>query len=134
MKIFISARSYHREKTQSLYEELRRRGHTITFDWTLHENIKPYIDNPELSAKYSHQDIMGVFDCEVFILLTDEEVGTGVFTEFGAALMTSIVCDGEPKIYVVGEHNTRSMFFFHPNVKRIDSVEELLEELDKLKP
>lgn len=131
MKVFVAARFGQKEKVRALYEELEKRGYKITLDWTKHKPIKPYIDNQELSAKYSNEDIMGVFDCDIFILLADE-AGTGMHIEFGAALITNITCVGQPKIYVVGEHNARSMFYFHPSVKRVESAEELLKEIDEL--
>lgn len=133
MKVFVAARFGQKEKVRALYEELEKRGHEVIFDWTKHKPIKPYIDNQELSARYSNEDIMGVFDCDIFILLADE-AGTGMHIEFGAALITNIICGGEPKIYVVGEHNARSMFYFHSAVNRVNNTNELLDELDKIKP
>lgn len=131
MKIFVAARFGQKEEVRALYEELGKRGHKITLDWTKHKPIKPYIDNQELSARYSNEDITGVFDCDIFILLADE-AGTGMHIEFGAALITSIICGGEPRIYVVGENNARSMFYFHPSIKRVENIEKLLKEIDEL--
>ncbi len=63
--------------------------------------------------------------CDIFILITDES-GAGMYTELGAALTSK-----RTKIYVIGNYLDRSVFFFHPKVKRFETINEVLEDLDK---
>ncbi len=129
MKIYIAARFGKKQEVRNLYELLKERGHEITLDWTTHEFIKPFEDNQEIAEKYSVEDIEGVRNSDVFILLTDE-AGTGMYVELGAAIFSNIEF-GKPKIYVIGEYTSRSMFYFHPSVNRRKSIEEVLEEIER---
>ena len=39
------------------------------------------------------------------------------------------ILKGKPKIYVVGDYLDRCMFYFHPVVKRIKNIEDLIIQL-----
>jgi hypothetical protein len=73
-------------------------------------------------------DTIGVLECDVFILLTAKEKGAGYSTELGMALGANLL-RGTPAVYVVGEHLDGNMFYFHPNVKRVADLEELLSDI-----
>ena len=128
MKVYIAAKFEKKEEVRSLYKILSEMGHNITSDWTLHKMIRPYKKNHELAEEYSIEDINGVKDCDVFILLTDEEKSSGAHVELGAAILSNIK-SGKPIIYVIGSHTANSMFYFHPSVKRMDNIEEVLSEI-----
>ena len=125
MKIYIAARSGEKERVRDLYKKFRDKGHEIIADWTTRKPFKPYRDNLDISRSYSIEDINGAKNCDVFIILTDE-AGTGMHTELGVAIALNLE-RGKPVIYAVGKNNSCSMFFFHPLVKRINSVEEIPE-------
>ena len=127
MKFYIAARFGMKEEVKEIYKKLQEKGHEIVGDWTLHLPIKPYDQNQEMSKNYSEEDIQGVLDCDVFLLITDG-AGTGMYVELGAAI-ASFLQNKKPSIYAIGEHNSRSMFYFHPVVKRRDTVEEVLDEI-----
>jgi len=128
-KVYVAARFHLKERVRSLYEKLKRKGYEISFDWTLHKWIIPYEKNVELARQYSEENIEGVANSDIFILLTDEERGgTGMYVELGVAIL-SYKLFGKPKIYVVGEDNSYALFYFHPSVIRKNSIEEVLEEL-----
>lgn len=67
-------------------------------------------------------------ECDVFILLSDGPAGTGRYVELGAAIQSQPESQ-KPLIYVVGERNMDSIFYFHPTVKRRGTIEEVLEEI-----
>ena len=128
MKFYIAARFDKKVEVNKLYELLKNKGHEITCDWTLHKTIKPYDENQDLAKNYSIEDILGVKDSDVFILLGDK-AGTGMYVELGAAIFSNIILN-RPKIYIIGEYIARSMFFYHPFVNRRKNVEEVLNELE----
>ncbi len=64
----------------------------------------------------------------MFILLSEKDGGTGMHIEFGVALILNKLFN-KPKIYVVGEANSRSTFYFQDGVKRVDTLEDVLKEL-----
>lgn len=127
MKFYIASRFGNKDRVREVYEALRAKGHEITTDWTVHTAIKPYGNNVDLAKEYAMEEVSGVGDCDVFILLGDEG-GTGMYIEMGMALSRATK-EGTPKIYIVGEHNERSHFFFHPTVTRKDNLEEVFEDL-----
>lgn len=58
----------------------------------------------------------------------ERQKGAGMHVELGAAIATAMKT-GKPKIYVVGETNDRSIFYFHPNVKRASCIEDVFKEI-----
>lgn len=127
MKIYIAARFDKKEEVRGLQKLLSEKGHEITADWTLHKPIKPYNENSEIAKDYATEDVNGAKDCDVFMLLTDE-AGTGMYVELGVAILSHLQ-SGKPKIYAVGEHISRSMFYFHPSVNRRENIGQVLKEL-----
>jgi len=129
LKIFVSGK-FDREKIKELMKQIEGLGHTITYDWTYHIPIKPYINNQALAQTYCKNEIKGIMDADLLFFLSHEQ-GTTLMMEYGAALAKNLI-DGKPAIYVIGKHNSRSPWFFHPNVKRIDDVEQALKEIAEL--
>ncbi len=130
MKIYLAARFDKKQKVRDLYERFKKLGLEIAADWTLHKPIKPYENNPEVAREYSVEDIDAVRKCDVFILMGNE-AGTGMYVELGAAISSNLE-HGKPIIYVIGEYTSRSMFYFHPSVNRRKTIDEVLEEIEKL--
>lgn len=130
MKIYLAGKFEQKEKVRELYERIKEQGYDIHSDWTTHKPISPYEENIEIAKQYSEEDINGVEICDVFILLTDPIKGTGSHVELGAAILSAIKF-GRPKIYVIGEYNRESMFYFHPLVNRKKTIHEVLEDIKK---
>lgn len=128
MKVYVAARFFDKEKVKEIYKRLKSDGHELSADWTWHVNSKPYSDNPKRCEEYSIEDLNGIINCDVFILLTNKETGAGTSTELGAAIALN-VSSNKPKIYVVGEHIGNNMFYFHPSVNIRKTIEEVYKEL-----
>ncbi len=128
MKFYIAARFTEKNEVLKIYKLLQDNGHEITADWTLHKAIKPYDQNAEIAKDYAIEDMNGVINCDVFVLLTNENTGSGSAGELGAAILAQVKF-GKPKIYVIGEHMGNNFFYFHPSVTRLNTIEEVLEEL-----
>ncbi len=121
------------EEVKRLKNTLESRDYNILYDWTENPVSKPFQDHPEQSARAAHDMAQAVMNCDILIVLFAEG-GIGFHIETGGALVSSIILSmitGQSKkeIYVVGNGNDRSVFYFHDSVKRLDTVEELLEEL-----
>ncbi len=130
VKVYVASRFNNQQKVKEIYRELIENGFEITVDWTKHKKVKPYEKNPKMSEKYSKEDIEGVKDSDILILLTTENPGKGMFVEMGAAIIVNILT-GKPKIYIIGDYNKQSLFYFHPNVKRLNTIEDVIEDLKK---
>ncbi len=126
MKFYIAARFEFKEQVLALYKQVKAAGHQISFDWTQHASIKPYDQNPELAAQYAQEDFNGVKNCDVFVLLSSEARSAGMFVEFGCALMSNDLT-GLPHIFVVGDEEIRSVFFMHPSVRQVGTIDEVLK-------
>lgn len=127
MKFYIVARFGLKDEVRRIYKLLQDKGHKITLDWTQQEAIKPNIENQDLSKEYSIASVDGVIESDVFILISSD-AGSGIYVELGTAISEHLKT-GRPKIYVVGEHTARTLFYFHPSVNRRKTVEEVFEEL-----
>jgi len=127
MKFYIAARFGLKNHVIKLFNLLKDQGHEVVGDWTEHELVKPYEKSKELSEKYAVEDIEGVKNCDVFVIISDE-AGTGMYVELGAAILSHLKF-GKPKIYVIGEYNSRAMFYFHPSIKHKKDFNEVLEDL-----
>ncbi|MBD3155971.1 MAG: hypothetical protein GF368_04950 [Candidatus Aenigmarchaeota archaeon] len=130
MRIYVASKFENQDKVQEIYKKLRKNGYKIIYDWTKHEPIKPYKENPEKARDLSEKEVVAVKDADVFILLTTEKVDRGMHVEFGTAIISNLLT-GKPRIFVLGEFNDRSTFYFHSTVNRVGTIEDVIEELRK---
>ena len=129
MKVYVAAPFERKSEVLDLHRLLKKKGHSVSFDWTVHRQIKPFTENLETARRYSIEDIDGVKDSDVFILLSEKEGCRGMHVELGAAILSN-VRSGKPAIFVVGDHNSGSLFYFHPSVRRRETIEQVLKEMD----
>ena len=129
MRFYLASRTKDRELVKSIHKKLSDLGHEVTSTWIDEKNIIPYNKNVKAATTRAKQCIKDSSNCDVFILISDES-GSGMYTEFGAAVLSNST-KGTPKIYVIGDYLNRSMFFFHPAVKRFASIENVLEDIEK---
>lgn len=131
MKIYVAARFDRKQEVRGLYERFESLGYEIAADWTQDKSIKPYENNLEAAREYPIIDVDAARNCDVFILITDE-AGTGMYLELGVAISSNLE-HGKPRIYVIGEHISRSMFYFHPSVNRRETIDDKVwEELERV--
>ncbi len=131
MKFYIASRFTRKKEVREIIEKLKKLGHIITRNWTIHEETYPFHEHAKLSKKYSEEDIDGIRECEIFIALHDDTAGsTGMHTEIGAAIALNIE-KGMPKIYVVGIEDSKSMFFYHPCVNLRKKVDDVLKDISE---
>ena len=129
MKFYIASRVKNKELVRKIHEILTEQGYEKISDWVDEKDIIPYEKHAEASKARAIQCIENSTQCDVFLLISDEG-GAGMYTELGAALVSSSLSK-KPKIYVIGDYLNRSVFFFHPFVKVFKTIEEVLEDLAK---
>ena len=131
MKFYIAAYIEEKSRVQALYAQLSNLGHTITVDWT--DELAPLGEDRDRHAKQVEEiavrDMEGVREAEVFILLSEPTEGRSKYAELGAAIM-SYLERGKPSIYVLGEEANQSVFFYHPSVKRVKTLEEVVQHIE----
>jgi len=124
MKIYVAGKFEKKELVLDTYQKLEALGHSIAYDWTKHKFIKPYLKNQQIASKYAQNELNGISNCDVFIYLADEH-GHTLPMEFGAALAL-LNNKGKPIIYAMGKFNDLSPWYFNPLVKRVDSIDEII--------
>jgi hypothetical protein len=127
VKIYIATRFNRKKEVQKLIKLLKGKDHQIVADWTNHPPIKPYQESQNLSEEFSVLAVNGIKNSDIFILLSDQG-GTGMYAELGLAI-GNYIQSGKPKIFVVGDYNSRSMFFYHPSVTRLSNIKQLIAKL-----
>lgn len=122
LSVYVAGGFTDKEDVRQWMKTLEDNGYRISSDWTKHKIIGSYVDNPEISAQYATEDMVGVKNCDVLILKS-KEAGAGANAEFGAAIALG------KRVFVVGEGNTSKMFYFHPDVERFENLDEVIQKL-----
>lgn len=125
MKIFVSGKIGTQLDPKPFMRELEALGHTITFDWTTIDHLRPYEDNAQASARAAELEIDGVKAADVLVLVSHER-GVGMFVELGAALAL------DKPVIVLAEPPARTMFFFHPLVQWVGTKDAVIASLDAM--
>jgi chemotaxis methyl-accepting protein methylase len=127
MKFYIAGKFEEVPIIHQLFERVQKAGHEVAYDWTTHIKAKPYVEHSDLMAKYAGNELQAILASDVFSYLTHER-GTTLHMEFGAALAKKQL-GGAIQIFVIGEHNDRSPWYFNQLVTRVDTVEEAFARL-----
>ena len=53
-----------------------------------------------------------------------------MYVELGVAILSNML-QKKPDVYVIGEQNTRSMFYFHPAVNRRATIDDVIAEVER---
>ena len=88
-----------------------------------------YASRPDDSAQIAQADLTGVMDADaVIVIASSPKPGRGLFVELGAALARAEM--GLLRhVVAVGTIVHESVFYFHPRVRRVGTVEEWLTEV-----
>ncbi len=128
MKIYVAARFHEKERVKKIQEQLKKFGHEITLDWTQCTTQKPYDSNQEDAQECARHAIFGVQEAEIFIFLTNSEIGAGSSAELGAALISNEL-RGFPAIYAVGSHRENNICLYHPAIQHVETIEQLFDRI-----
>ena len=123
MKFFVSGKIGVERDAKEVMQILRDAGHEITFDWTVTEHLKPYDRKPRACRMAAVVDVNGVKEADVFVILPHER-GIGMYIELGIAISSEIPI----RVVVNPWLKSCTMFYYHPLVKKVSSIEEILKE------
>lgn len=132
MKIYVAGSLADVESVQAVQFAVVAAGHELTLDWSRGQDITfgaDYASRPAVSATLAADDLDAVLAADAVLVVASEHDGRGMFVELGAALARA--CRGElDHVVVIGEIRHESVFFHHPALKRVLTVDEWLAELD----
>ena len=121
MKFFVSGKVGDDNITKMVMEALKNAGHEITFDWTTIKHLRPYDKNAAASRDAAVSESRGVKNADVLIIIAHDK-GIGMYVELGIAIGVGL------PIRVVTKVESRTMFFHHPLVKKVNTIDEVIEE------
>lgn len=131
MRVFVSGQIEEKKSVAASYRKFLNCGWSITHDWTRTDEIGDKRANRGEAARRAEADVNGVLDCDVYVLLSNNQrVGKGMYVELGAAL-ASRALTGRPRICVVGPMNHLSIFYLHPEVMHLPDVESVIDEMSR---
>jgi len=133
LRFYIASFVGERTATQELQSAVVEAGHEITVDWTSFPSAPDDGDRnsrPDDVAEIAIRDLRGIQSADVFVLQAGVPEGRGKYTELGFAIALSEE-KGSPRVFVVGNKPDHSIFFFHPAVHRVRSIQEALESLGR---
>jgi hypothetical protein len=130
MKVFVSGQIDEIEEINAIYVQLQHAGYKVTHDWTKTDGIGDKLKNQKEAGSRAAKDITGVVDADVYILVSNNVMpGKGMYVELGAALALNEAL-GKPQIFTIGERRHLSIFYLHPAVTHLNTINEVLQRLD----
>lgn len=134
MKIYIASRLTNIDNVRLLRDELIKREHEITYDWTEHGSLQ---HSPEQWKEVATKELQGVLDADVVIVIMPG--GRGTHVELGAAL--AIKQDGAHDKDIIMQGSQQQcrdgasydcIFHSHPLVQRTEIINDTLRLIDEL--
>jgi hypothetical protein len=134
MKFYVASSIKNKNKVQDVLDDLKTKGHEVTTDWTLTDDI------PEDARRHkrdyvrsiSKRDFEGIRECDIFVLLSKPSEGRSMYVELGIAIAMHETT-AKPAVFVVGPDNNESVFYFHPAVQCVGRLEKVLEKAKYIK-
>lgn len=121
MKIYLASSFLNKDSARQAMNMLEDAGHIIVTDWTTHEPT----NDVNVLANESVEDLEGVKDADVFILLWPGRMGSNA--ELGAALVL-----GKPCILVGGVNRFDSVYFNHPFVRLAGTMTDAIKLIKQI--
>jgi hypothetical protein len=130
MKVYVAGQLADTAAAIDTQQAILAAGHELTHDWTQDlEFTADYASQLEDSSRIAQADLSGVMDADaVVVLASGAQPGRGLFVELGAALARAEL-GLLHHVVVAGAIVHESVFYFHPHVRRVGSVEEWLGEV-----
>ena len=132
---FVSGSIRHKDAIREIFAAIEAEGHYITHDWTRTDDIGVKRENSVEAGLRAEADINGVLRADVYVLdSSNESIGKFMYGELSVAIAAQQLGDGPQAIYIIGPLNHDSIVYYHPAVRRVDTIEEVLQEVATLQP
>lgn len=130
MQVYVAGSLADAPLIQVVQAAVESAGHSVIHDWTRgpEATLTNYSSVPRVAAAIAEQDLSAALQADAVLLVLGATPGTGMFIEFGAALADAERRSGK-HVAVIGDHPDQSVFYFHPAVRRCQSVGEWLASL-----
>lgn len=113
-KYYIATSLSRKDDHNYVRDCLNQENFRLTYDWTLEILNSHYVDDLEALAKRASEELAGVLNSDVVLVLLPGGIGTQA--ELGAALASGKKVFLHARNGLVDEHNQTSIFYRHENV------------------
>lgn len=127
MRIYVVGALADLERVREVQDVVVAAGHEVVLDWTRASDadLREYGSQAAAAEQVARADLEAVLGADAVLVVDTDRPGRGMYVELGAALARA--ARGESvQIVVLGPEADGSVFYFHPAVRRYDSVEEWL--------
>lgn len=135
LRFYVASSIKNKEKVQEVFDFLSNRGHQVTTDWTLTDDIPE--EERDTQRDYirtlAKRDFEGIRESDVFVMLSEPSEGRSMYVELGVALASHDAI-GRPALFVLGSRNNQSVFYFLSPVQRVTTMDELITKCAGIKP
>jgi hypothetical protein len=135
LRFYVASSIKNKEKVQEVFDFLSNRGHQVTTDWTLTDDIPE--EERDTRRDYirtlAKRDFEGIRESDVFVMLSEPSEGRSMYVELGVALASHDAI-GRPAVFVLGSRNNESVFYFLSSVQRVGSLDDLLTKCAGIVP
>lgn len=128
MKVYVAGPLTDTTAVRAVQQAVLAAGHQLSLDWTRGLDVSfagDYAEDLVLSSKIAADDLDGVLNADAVLVVASQHEGRGMFVELGAALTRATRGDLE-HVVVVGHIQHESVFYYHPAVQRVSTIEEWL--------
>lgn len=133
MKVYVAGPITDAAAVREVQQAVLAAGHELTLDWTRGADItsaNDYASDLDLSSEIASKDLDAVLTADAVLVVASEHDGRGMYVELGAALARARQGD-LAHVVVVGHVHHQSVFYYHPEVLRVATIEEWLNRLPR---
>lgn len=132
MRFYVASGLTNRERVTEVIASLNAKGHSVTYDWTKHGDIRR--EGHIRLSEVASNEVFGVCSAELVLILLPG--GKGTHTEFGLSLATS-----QNKKIIIWSESGREFssweetcaFYHHPSVIMLScAYSDLIIEIEKI--
>ncbi len=133
MKYYVASGIRNKEAVQRVFAALKDKGHHVTADWTLTDDIpeEERDEKRDYMRSVVKRDFEAILEADVFVILSDPPEGRSMYVELGIAT-TMYQIAHRPLVFVVGPRNDEAAFYFHPCVERVTTIDEVDDRASQL--
>lgn len=125
MKWYFASRTRHRETIAKVTKFLEEQHQSVMSDWVFQYPPKPFHEHLQETHALANSIVDSILQADIFVLISDPE-GTDMFIELGIAIAQQKQLPNM-RIYIIGEHNKRSLMHLYPTIIHTDSLAEVFE-------
>ena len=129
MRIYVAGPVADTVTVQKVQDAVLAAGHELTLDWSADVSFaEGFANQIDRSARMAGEELDAVIAADAVLVVASRHDGRGMFVELGVALAQASRGDLD-HVVLIGEIHHESVFYFHPLVQRVPTVEDWFAQL-----